>query len=125
MPPMALSLSTLQQIKKSYNVTKMSVLDTTLLQFQQDKHTLALVDNLTEEIALASSKFKLKLFVFHLTDQSKETLKKRLYLNQNEYYCSSPDPDLKSEIAKIEKNIKIIKQIGNPQRILVDEATLI
>lgn len=68
---------------------------------------------MSEEIVKAASKFKLRLYVFSLTDQSKSELSKRLYLNGKDFFAGVGEPNLKDEIAKLEKSIKMIKQVGS------------
>jgi len=89
-----------------------------------EKPLLALVNNVTDDIVKAMSKFNLKLYVYQLTEESRNELSKRLYLSPKDYYQGVGELNLKDEINKIEKNGKIIKAVGHPSRIMVDEATL-
>ncbi len=124
MPPCALSINTLNLIERCFTVVKQSVLNTSELVLDSEKPFLALVNNVTDDIVKATSKFRLKLYVYQLTEESKNELSKRLYLSPKEFYQGVGELNLKDEISKIEKNGKIIKAIGHPSRIMVDEATL-
>jgi len=83
-----------------------------------------LVSNLSEDIVQATNKFRLKLYVYKLTEESKSELSKRLYVNPKDYYQGVGELNLREEISKIEKGGKIIKAIGQLSKILVDEAAL-
>jgi hypothetical protein len=120
---MALSNATLDQYKAKFtkvhsqNAFKKSALEL-------GSNDLVVCGKLSEDLVEAQKEFKLTLWVYKLQPTSQEDLTKRFYLNSEDYF-SPPGCLIKESIESLTENKAVVKKIGNPNRILVDDADLL
>jgi hypothetical protein len=79
---------------------------------------------LSEDLVEAQKDFKLTLWVYKLQPSSQADLTKRFYLNSEDYF-SPTGCQIKESIESLTENKAVVKKIGNPNRILVDDADLL
>ena len=119
---MALSNKTLAVYKDKFTTVHFqTMLNTSALTLSTND--LVICGKLNEALVEAHKEFKLTLWVYKLQPNSQEDLTKRLYMSSEDYF-SPVNCQIKESVESLVENKAVVKKVGNPNRILVDDADL-